>query len=59
MRGELPLTDAVTRIRYRTHAFARRQYTWMRRDPRLEWYVLGDDLVAVAGKRVARYLASV
>jgi tRNA dimethylallyltransferase len=55
--GELPLAEAITLIQHRTHAFARRQYTWMRRDPRLEWYSLGDDLVTAVGERVARYLA--
>ncbi len=58
-RGELALAAAVTLIRHRTHAFARRQYTWLRRDPRLEWHAVGDDLAARVGERVARYLATV
>jgi tRNA dimethylallyltransferase len=57
VRGEVALPGAVTRIRHRTHAFARRQYTWLRRDPRIEWLPLGPDLEAQVVERVARYLA--
>jgi tRNA dimethylallyltransferase len=57
VRGELPLDQAIPLIRYRTHAFARRQYTWLRRDPRVEWYEIGPDLEARVGERVAAYLA--
>ncbi|SRR5579884_670007 len=57
VRGRLALAEAVTRIKHGTHAFARRQYTWLRRDPRLEWHELGPDLERTAVERVARYLA--
>ena len=56
VRGERPLAEAVALIRYRTHAFARRQYTWLRRDDRLEWYSIGADLQARVAERVSRYL---
>jgi tRNA dimethylallyltransferase len=58
LRGELALGEAVRLIRHRTHAFARRQYTWLRRDPRLEWYTVGPGLEARVGERVVRYLAT-
>ena len=57
LRGQLPLDEATRLIRYRTHAFARRQYTWLRRDPRIEWYAAGSDLKTRVGERVATYLA--
>jgi tRNA dimethylallyltransferase len=57
LRGELTLPEAVTLIQHRTHAFARRQYTWLRRDPRLQWYSLSPALETQVGDRVARYLA--
>jgi len=57
IHGELPLATAVERIKFRTHAFARRQYTWLRRDPRLEWHLVGPELQQSAIDRVARYLA--
>ncbi len=58
VRGELSLADAIRLIQHRTHAFARRQYTWLRRDPRLEWYAQAPDLEALVGERVESYLAS-
>jgi tRNA dimethylallyltransferase len=57
--GQLTLDEAVARIRYRTHAFARRQYTWLRRDPRLEWYCQSPGLEARLAERIERYLACV
>jgi tRNA dimethylallyltransferase len=56
-QGRLALSAAVERIKYRTHSFVRRQYTWLRRDPRLEWHELGADLARAVVDRVARYLA--
>jgi tRNA dimethylallyltransferase len=57
IHGQLSLAAAVERIKFRTHAFARRQYTWLRRDPRLEWHTVGPELEQSAIDRVARYLA--
>ena len=38
LQGELTLEDAVQRIKYETHRFARRQYTWFRlSDKRINW----------------------
>jgi len=31
------LVEAVQKIKYRTHAYARRQMTWFRRDKRIKW----------------------
>lgn len=35
--GELTLADAIRRIQFATHAYARRQMTWFRRDKRIHW----------------------
>lgn len=36
--GELPLDEAVQRIKYRTHRYARQQYNWFRlSDARIRW----------------------
>ena len=36
--GEMDLDEAARRIKYATHGFARRQYTWFRRgDSRIRW----------------------
>ena len=38
LAGELPLDEAVQRIKYRTHGFARRQYGWFRlADKAVNW----------------------
>jgi tRNA dimethylallyltransferase len=38
LRGERTLEDAVQRIKFDTHAYVRRQYTWFRKDPATVWY---------------------
>lgn len=38
LRGEVTLPEAVQRIKYATHRYARQQYTWFRLDdPRITW----------------------
>jgi tRNA dimethylallyltransferase len=58
LRGELPLGEAVRRVKYATHAYIRRQYAWLRRDPRLEWLEQGPDLTRQARSRVSAYLGA-
>lgn len=41
-----PAPDAAQRIMFHTHAYARRQMTWFRRDARIRW--VGDQEEAVA-----------
>jgi tRNA dimethylallyltransferase len=43
----LPLADAVGRAASRTRAFARRQRVWWRRDPRIAWFGVTDNPLAV------------
>ncbi|MEZ4511937.1 MAG: tRNA (adenosine(37)-N6)-dimethylallyltransferase MiaA [Chloroflexota bacterium] len=39
LRGELSLAEAVARIKFETHRFARQQATWFRRDdPKIAWF---------------------
>ncbi len=40
----VPLEEAVAEAVRRTRAFARRQWAWFRRDPRVEWLVPGGEL---------------
>jgi tRNA dimethylallyltransferase len=42
LRGEMDLDQAVERIQIDTHAFARRQETWLRAEPRMQWHVAND-----------------
>lgn len=42
--GEMSLDEAVERIKFETHRFARQQATWFRRDdPRITWFDLDQD----------------
>jgi tRNA dimethylallyltransferase len=41
LEGELSFDEAVQRIKYETHRFARQQHTWFRQDdPRINWFDL-------------------
>lgn len=45
LHGELPLDEAITRIKYSTHRFARRQYTWFKpTDERIQWFEASEGL---------------
>jgi tRNA dimethylallyltransferase len=46
LEGGVPLDAAVEEITRRTRAFARRQWAWFRRDPRIVWMEPDDDPVA-------------
>ncbi len=37
LRGERTLGEAVGRIKLDSHAYVRRQYTWFRKEPGIEW----------------------
>ncbi len=44
LAGETSLAEAVERIKFETHRFARQQATWFRRDdPRITWFDLDED----------------
>jgi tRNA dimethylallyltransferase len=46
----LPLSEAVDQVVRRTRTFARRQWSWFRRDPRIVWLTPEEDpVVAIAG----------
>ncbi len=57
--GDQSLEEAVERIKFDTHRFARQQYTWFRRDdPRIQWLAAGDPAVRTRAETlVARWLA--
>jgi tRNA dimethylallyltransferase len=50
LHESIPLTEALAAIEQRTRAFARRQWAWFRRDPRIEWV---DSAEAATGRVVA------
>ena len=49
LEGELTLEEAVQRIKFETHRFARQQNTWFRQnDTRIHWFDAGIDNVSEA-----------
>ena len=42
VRGQLSLEEAVSRLKRDTRRFAKRQMTWFRADPRIEWIDVGE-----------------
>jgi tRNA dimethylallyltransferase len=46
LRGQTTLQDALERVKIATHAFARRQETWLRAERRLTWFDAADPHLA-------------
>lgn len=45
LKGKMSLIDAVQQIKYKTHRFARSQYSWFRlNDNRIHWFDINDDI---------------
>ncbi len=49
LEGACSLDEALERIVQRTRAFARRQWSWFRRDPRIAWLGPDEDPAGVVG----------
>jgi len=49
VEGGVPLQEAIDRALQRTRAFARRQWAWFRRDPRIAWVGEDQDPLEVLG----------
>lgn len=59
--GDLPLNEAVQRIKYRTHRYARQQYNWFRlTDPRIRWLdaPVADEAYDTLAEDVREWLAT-
>ncbi len=41
LQGTLDMEDAVSKMKQRSRNYAKRQYTWFRRDPRIHWLDVG------------------
>lgn len=40
--GEKSLSECVECLKFNTHAYARRQLTWFKKDPRIKWFDLNE-----------------
>ena len=56
-RGRMTLSEATKRMKETTHAYARRQYTWFRRDQALRWFDLGPNVVTEMKDAISAYLS--
>lgn len=52
LAGELGMTDAAQKMKAATHAYARRQLTWFRRDTRIQWLAPAAALEYAASLRL-------
>jgi len=53
VHGNLPLEEAITLIRNRTWQLAKRQLTWFRREPQVNWIEIGrEELPLDTAKRI-------
>lgn len=60
IRGQLSLSDAITQIKTRTRQLARRQMTWFRREPGLQWLdVRPDESPTETARRILHRIADV
>ncbi len=57
VQGRMSVADAARRMKETTHAFARRQYTWFRRDPSLRWLEWGPATAEQAAEAIEEYLS--
>jgi tRNA dimethylallyltransferase len=58
LRGECTLDEAVDEAMAATRKFARRQDRWFRRDPRIEWFDVGDEPMVVLDQVLDRFDAA-
>lgn len=60
LAGEMSLETATEQIVQHTCQFAKRQRTWFRKDPRIEWFAVGDrPLTAQVSDRVEQFIQSI
>ena len=57
LRGSLTFEEAVRRIKWATHAYVRRQYSWLRGQPDFQWIEVDSAGYAPAAALVERYVA--
>jgi tRNA dimethylallyltransferase len=56
--GRLPLDQAIGQVQQRTRRFAKRQWTWFRHEPDIEWMDLSkEETPAQAARRLEALLA--
>ncbi|HXE76030.1 MAG TPA: tRNA (adenosine(37)-N6)-dimethylallyltransferase MiaA [Candidatus Xenobia bacterium] len=59
LRGEISLAEAVTLIKQETRNFAKRQFTWFRKEPEVEWLAGFGDAATLQAEALVRLRAAV
>lgn len=57
LQGEMEMSEAIECVRRRTRAFARRQLTWFRREPRAHWFDPEAECDADVTDRLTEFLS--
>ncbi|HEO70711.1 MAG TPA: tRNA (adenosine(37)-N6)-dimethylallyltransferase MiaA, partial [Candidatus Hydrogenedentes bacterium] len=52
LRGEMPLEEAVEIMKRNTRRYAKRQLSWFRGDPRIQWLSAVDSSPAELAERI-------
>jgi tRNA dimethylallyltransferase len=55
-QGKMPIAAATKRMKETTHSYARRQYTWFRRDKELRWFDAGPSSLNELSNAISGYL---
>jgi tRNA dimethylallyltransferase len=58
LEGEYPLEHAIYLVKRNTRRYAKRQLTWFRRDPRVEWLNLDGQSAQGAAQRIQEQVAA-
>ncbi len=58
LQGGVPLDEAVRRLKRNTRRFAKRQYTWFRRDGRVQWLDVDEMQPEEVADRIIRMVQS-
>jgi tRNA dimethylallyltransferase len=56
LQGRMGPAEAAQKMKENTHAFVRRQYVWFRKDPHIEWFEYGPELMEQVRRRVQGYI---
>jgi tRNA dimethylallyltransferase len=56
VQGDMTLEDAVEHTVKRTRNLARRQFAWLRRDPRIRWFPVGPGGASEALDQIGAYM---
>lgn len=56
LEGEYPLEEAIRRVIVNTRRYAKRQFTWFLREPRIQWIDVGDLPSAEVARKILEVL---